>query len=174
MAKEIEKAVIDELIALKAELEALKAARPSQTPGDVALQLLAERSAPKENPNFNEKGPFQHKEGGRVRPKGKLSRPTHFAGARQHEDNLTPEEIDAFNAITQTRTARNGTWTAEVRQNGSAQELYVDVPVKTMDDRMSLPSLLMILYELQNGSVAADPSALVARVAELEKRLAVA
>lgn len=154
-----------------AELKALVGAKVSDA-GIAAVQLLADRSAPKENPNYNEVSPFTYPEGERVRPKPKLARPTFFAGARCRDEDLTPAEIDAFNSITQTRLSREGTWKAEIRQNGSAQELWIDVPVKTLDDRMNLPSLAAILLELHGGEKAADPLALAQRVAELEAKLA--
>jgi hypothetical protein len=37
---------------------------------------------------------------------------------------------------------------------------------------MGLPSLLLILTEIQGGAAAVDPLALAQRVAELEKKLA--
>jgi len=174
MAKEI-----DPLAEMKAqlraefqgELDALKASQLSKTPGEQALALLAERSAPRENPDYNERSAFTHPEGERLRPKPQLSRETFFCGSRCRQDDLTPAEIDAFNVITSSRTARDGQWTAEVRQNGSARELHITVPSKTVDDRMSLPSLLLILAELQGGAKSVDPMALAARVAELEQTL---
>lgn len=173
---ELLKAQMDEMRRnYDAEIERLRkvaAEKPTQTPGDAALQLLAERTAPKENPNYNERGAFTHREGERHKPKARLTRPTFFGGGRQREDELTPAEIEAFNAITQTRIARNGLWKAEVRQNGSAQELHIDVPIKTADDRMTLPGLYAILTELQHGEKAADPASLIQRVAELEAKLA--
>lgn len=164
----------DKIAALEAQLDELKAllTQPRIDPGLEAVKMLAQQSAPAENRNYNEIGPFTHPEGERVRPKPRLSRPTFFAGARQNDETLTPLEIDLFNKIDGTRVTRNGLWKAEVRQNGSAQELWIDVPVKTLDDRINLPSLVSVLLELNGGEKAADPTSLAQRVAELEAKLA--
>ncbi len=165
----------DSLAELRAQLNAYAAQlalMQAESPGNKALALLAERSAPRENPNYNHTSCFTYPEGESVRPKPTLSRDTFFCGPRCRNDELSPAEIDAFNAITTTRTARDGTWTAEVRQNGTARELHIKVPSRTVDDRMNLPgSLLLILGELQYGAKAVDPMALAARVAELEDTL---
>lgn len=168
MAKNETADVQAQIEALQAQLAALTAAQP----GAKALELLAERSAPKENPNYNERGPFQWAEGALVRPKPQLKRPTFFCGTRQRDDDLTPAEIEAFNAIDATRSTRGGLWTADLRQNGSAVELHIDVPAKSVDDRMSLPSLLEIVSELKGGEMAVDRSAILARLADLEAKLA--
>lgn len=166
----------NDLAAMQAEMDALRAqlsAMAASAPSTKALDLLAERSAPRDNPNYNEVSPFTYPEGEKVRPKPSLIRDSYFAGARQREDALTPGEIDLFNRFdTGIRTSRNGTWKAEVRQNGSSQELHIDVPVRTPDDRMSLPPLALILRELLEGQKAADPTRMAERLAELEKKLA--
>jgi len=174
MAKEsMESAVIAEMREMLAAQAAQLAALQAQSPGTDALKLLAERSAPRENPDYNEVSVFTHPEGQRKRPKAELSRETFFCGSRVRGDELTPAEIDAFNAITVSRTARNGTWTAEVKQNGQAQQLYVTVPSRTVDERMELPgSLLLILRELRDGAASVDPMSLAQEVAQLKERLA--
>lgn len=157
---------------VQAQIEALQAqiaALTASTPGSKALELLAERSAPKENPNYVERGPYQYADG---RHKPQLSRATFFCGTRQRDDDLTPYEIEAFNAIDVSRSTRGGMWTAELRQNGSAVELYVEVPAKSVDDRMNLPPLLDILAELRGGEQAVDRTAILARLADLEAKLA--
>jgi hypothetical protein len=161
-------ALKEQLATLQAQMAMLAAGQP----GAKALELLAERSAPKNNPNYNEVSPYTHPEGELVKPKAKLARPTFFCGGREREDTLTPHEIDLYNQFAGTRSSRNGTWTAEVRQNGSAQELYVNVPAKSVDERMGLPPLSLILFELLQGQAAADPTRLAERVAELEAKLA--
>lgn len=164
---------IDQLKAQLAEMQTLLSALTSAKPVDAgaeAVKLLAQQSAPKDNPNFTEISPFTRADGSRPH----LTRPTFFGGARQRDEQLTPDEIEAFNALTASRTARGGTWKAEVRQNGSAAELHVDVPMKTGDEKGSLPSLLLVLMELAGGAKAADPAALAQRVAELERKLELA
>jgi hypothetical protein len=154
---------------MQAQMEALL----RQQPAADALQLLAERSAPKQNPNYNEVSPFTYPEGERMRPKPKLQRSTFFCGGREREEQLTPTEIDLYNRFSTTHSARGGTWTAELRQNGSAQELHINVPARSIDERMNLPNgLSLILLELLDGPAAADATRLAERVAELEKKLA--
>lgn len=161
--------LLDVIANLQKQVETLQADRHA---GTEAVRVLAERSAPAENPNYNEIGPFTHPEGERVRPKARLSRPTFFGGVRQREDDLTPFEIDAFNAIVNTRTARNGTWVAEVRQQGAQQELWVEFPQRTLDERMNLPPCALMLLELAEGARAADPVDMAKELAALRQMVA--
>ena len=174
---ETEPTEIETLKAQIAQLQAMVIAQGAQQAGSDAVKLLAERSAPKENPNYVMVSPFA--------PAGvekqTLSRPTFFCGARQREDELTPDEVALFNAITSDREVHGkmyGSWTAEVRRNGTQEELHVNVPAGSVDARMSLPSLLAVLGELVTGTVVKSPAEvqaeLLAKVAELERRLAVA
>jgi hypothetical protein len=92
-----------------------------------------------------------------------------------HADDLDIEEIDLLNKFTHTKEARNGTWRAEIRRTSSkgVEELHVNFPCSTVDERMELPnSLKLILLELHGGTMAVDPMALAARVADLEAKLA--
>jgi hypothetical protein len=174
MAKEQDAAaVIAEMREMLAAQAAQLAALQASNPGTAALALLAERSAPVNNPNYNETSVFTYPEGERVRPKPALTRATFFCGTRVRSDELTPQEIDAYNAITVSRTARHGTWTATVTQNGNEQELRVMVPSRTVDERMELPgSLLLILRELKDGKMAVDPLSLAQEVSILKEKLA--
>lgn len=130
------------------------------------------RSLVKEDPNPNEISCFTYPEGQLVRPAPKLRRKTYFCYAQQKEETLTPSETDAFNAITRSCTAQGGRWTATVQKDGTEEKLHVFVPNKNLDDRMGLPSLLMILKELKDGPAAVDTEHLAERVAELEAQLA--
>ena len=103
-----------------------------------------------------------------------LRRKTYFVGAEMQDDLLTVEEVELFNRVDRSTTARSGKWTAVVKQNGSTEELHVMVPHKEIDQRMELPSLKLILRELLDGKEAADPDSLVRRVLELEQKLAAA
>ena len=101
-------------------------------------------------------------------PKPTLTRETFFNNHHEREDELTPAEIEAFNAITHSCTARNDTWTARVKGN----RLLVDVPSHTMDDRMNLPDgLVLILRELAQGERAVTPADMAARIADLERQV---
>jgi hypothetical protein len=103
-------------------------------------------------------------------------RPTFFVGSRLTEDMLTNEEIEAYNSITEDHSSRNGQWTAEVRQNGKTQELWIKVPYFEPSDRMNLPTFegaqIAICLELKSGEKSANPLALMKRVAALEAEAA--
>ncbi len=103
-------------------------------------------------------------------PKPKLARETFFNNHREHEDELTPAEIEAFNSITHECKARGGAWTAKFKDDG---RLLINVPSHTMDDRMNLPDgLVLILRELGAGERAVSPADMAIRIADLERRLA--
>lgn len=115
---------------------------------------------------------FSHPEGDLKNPKPKLQGPdgkpreTYFNNHRESEDELTPAEIDAYNAITHTCEAREGLWKARV----SSRRLLIDVPSYTMDDRANLPDgLVLILRELAQGERAVTPADMAVRIAELER-----
>lgn len=161
------------------ELLAAVRSEPSAFAGDVEKLLLqvAQTNAAamqtaliKENPNYPEKSPYTYPEGERARPKPRLSRKTFFNGARERDDFLTPEEVDLYNAITETRTTRNSLWKAEVKQNGSAQELWVSVPAASVDARMDLPALVSILRELATGAPS-DEASLMKELKALREEL---
>jgi hypothetical protein len=115
---------------------------------------------------------FSYPEGDVAHPKPALQGTVYFCGVRQDPAQMTPREIEAFNAITHSCSARDGRWTADFLQNGRDRELHVMVPCKSIDDRMNLPSMELICRELTQGPRAVDPTALADRVAELEKQLA--
>lgn len=98
---------------------------------------------------------YSYPEGDVARPKPKLTRTTYFGGRRESEEQLTPAEIDAYNAIVTPRTCRSGAWRAEIRQpthQGAKADLLVWVPDQTVDARMMLPgSLTLLLLELNGG-----------------------
>lgn len=155
---------------LKAQIEAMQQTIATlvamKTPGEQAIQLMNERTAPVNNPHYVERSVFTRPDGSRA----VLTRETFFCGNRCRADELTVNEIEAFNAITASKVVpkHNGQWTAKIVQNGTETELHVDVPSKTADDRTGLPGLLLILREIQGGSAAVDPLALAQRVAKLE------
>lgn len=119
-------------------------------------------------------------EGERDHPRPKLKRKTFWAGQELHADDLNTSEITLLNKFEHTKEAKNGAWRAEIRRTGAkgVEELHVTFPCATTDDRMELPQgteyhtgIEMMLTELHGGSMAVDPMALAARVAELEKQL---
>lgn len=129
----------------------------------------ASRPVRHSNPDHLHISAFSHPEGDLKRPKNKLARETFLNGHRESEEDLTPGEIDAYNAIQHSCEARDGRWTAVVK----GKRLLIDVPSKTPDDRMDLPSsLTLILRELALGKRAADPVEMAARLSALEKQMA--
>ena len=108
--------------------------------------------------------------GERDHPRPKLRRKTFWIGIPLLQDELTAEEIDLFNQIDHPMEARNGTWRAELKNGG--EELHINFPNATIDDRMDLPSMKLLMRELIGGTKAVDADSLAARVAELEKQLA--
>lgn len=112
---------------------------------------------------------FSYPEGDVKRPKPTLSRETFVNGGRQREDQLTPLEIDAYNSVRRSCSARNGLWTAEIRQNGTKPQLHITLP--TGSDTRPHEPIALICRELNDGPAAVDPLSLAARVAELEAKL---
>ena len=104
--------------------------------------------------------------------KPKLTRKTFFVGIDERDERLTPAEIEGYNALTTYKEARNGKWKAEIKRNGQHEELWVTVPFETVDQRMDLPPLILILHELNGGTSTADIHSLVKQI-EAFKKLAV-
>ncbi len=123
------------------------------------------------------KSVFSYPEGDIAHPKAVLRpRPdgqpgvVFFCGSREDPDQLTPAQIDLYNRFDRSRTSRDGKWKAEIASNGI--DLMVWVPAKSIDERMDLPSLDLILLELLDGTASVDPVSLAERVAQLEQQLA--
>lgn len=160
-------------------VEALRAAQPA--PGLTAEQLadvLAENTKATQkalkpenqrHPDISAFNPL----GERDHARPKLARKTFWAGTELHGDELDVEELELLNQIEHTLEARGGSWRAEFRRtakDGTA-EVHVVFPCNTIDDRMELPSMKLILRELLGGTKAVDPESLAQRVAELEAQL---
>lgn len=102
-----------------------------------------------------------------------LRRETHFCGHTQRSDNLTPEEVAAFDAITRDCEARNGSWRARVVKKGLREALFVECDEMVDRDRArDLPPLVNLLTELNEGPVSVDLVALRKQVDELRAQLA--
>lgn len=153
----------------------LRAILASQTE---ATKSLVESARPvrHSNPDHTHVSAFSYPEGDLKRPKptfinGANGRPREvfFNHHRENPDDLTPAEIDAYNAITKSCEARGGRWKAEVKSNA----LYVTIPSYTSDDRQDMHNgLVLNLRELADGPKAVDLVDLVSEVAELRKQLA--
>lgn len=124
-----------------------------------------QRALVRENQNYAEEGLFTYP------GKTKLRRKTYFCYAEQRDETLSESEVNAFNAISRSCTARGGSWTATVVRDGTQEKLHIFVPGKTIDQRMELPSLVDILAELKDGPAAVDRLAMAERIAELEAQV---
>lgn len=101
--------------------------------------------------------------------KPKLRCKTFFCGIEENDERLTPLEIEGYNAITSTREARGGRWTALVKHSGQKQEqLWVNVPCESVDQRMDLPPLTLILHELNGGQSTEDLHGLLRQLDKLK------
>lgn len=124
---------------------------------------------------------FSYPEGDLKRPKPvlrclKTNKPLEaiFCGYRQRTDNLTPEEIDALNALSdgQTYEARNGSWTAQVVKDGAKDLLLVHCAEAIDRDRArDLPPMLNVLVELKSGPQAVDLGSLIRQLEEMRTKL---
>jgi hypothetical protein len=143
-----------------------------------AQKEIAENARPARhsNPDHTHVSAFSYPEGDLKREKPKFlkgatgaPREVFFNNHREREEDLTPAEIDAYNAITKSCEARGGRWTATVKANA----LYVTIPSYTSDDRQDMHNgLVLNLRELADGPKAVDLVDLVSEVAELRKQLA--
>lgn len=102
-------------------------------------------------------------------PRAELKRKTFWIGVPLVKDELTAEEIALFNSVDHDMTARGGQWTASIKNQGT--ELHINFPNATMDERMDLPSMRLLMAELVGGEQAVNPDDLLARVAQLEAQL---
>lgn len=87
-------------------------------------------------------------EGLEVRPK--LGRRYIFCGGDMDEKFMTNREIDLCNKITEPGTFHKGKWHVRVRRDdGGNDTVFIDLPVKSIDQRMEIPnSLTAILNEI--------------------------
>jgi hypothetical protein len=86
------------------------------------------------------------------KPKPKLRRKVYFCGAELREKFSTPEEINALNAIDFTGDFHRKLWQVREANVGGSDTaaLFINIPCKTIDQRMDLPnSLLAVLSEIQ-------------------------
>lgn len=113
-------------------------------------------------------------QGERDHPKAKLRRKTFWAGIELHPDELTPLEVSLFNQVEHSCEARNGAWRAELRRTAKdgQSELHIIFPCASVDDRMELPGMVLLMQELLGGAKSVDPATLAERVADLERQLA--
>lgn len=134
------------------DLTAKIAASVAQAVASATVQVQ-ERIAPVESRKAGLRSPF-NPEGLEVRPK--LGRRYIFCGGDMEEKFLTNREIELVNKITKAGTYHNGKWHVRVRKDdGGNDTVFIDLPVKSLDDRMSIPhSLTVILEEIIAGQAA--------------------
>lgn len=140
-----------------------------------AIEKLIEeqgRTTIKSNAQHPAISAFSHPEGDVARPKDKLNMDTYHCGVRLREDTLTPAEIELLNALDSDQECRGGRWRVEIQKSGTRQRRLIWMPIKTMDDRASLPeSLALILMELATGNDTINPNFLVEEVLKLRKQV---
>jgi hypothetical protein len=192
MAKNETDPILDRLAELDRLIEEQKARMAATAPSvglsgdDLRAILTAQTEAQKalieqtrpvrhSNPDHAHVSAFSYPEGDLKRPKpaflaGKNGRPrdVYFNNHRESVEDLTPAEIEAFNAITASCEAREGRWTATVKPNA----LFVNIPSFTADDRGEMHNgLVLNLRELAEGPKAVDMASLAAEVALLRQQL---
>ena len=146
--------------------------------GKTSAEAMREayRQQRRENPNYPERSIFNpaglfDDAGQAVAPKVKLAQPTFFVGVRLNEELMTVEEVELCNRFTESKVSRDGLWKVDLEGQGRTARLKIDVPCKTVDDRMVLPPFTHILRELLSGTDAVSPDALQKRVEALEAEL---
>ena len=125
-----------------------------------------------ENTDHPHVSAYSYPEGDKARPKPDLRVKTFFCGMEEQKERLTPSEVLAYNAITNERKARDGAWKALIKHKGEThEELHVMIPCETVDQRMGLPPLELILLELNGGPSTADLGGMLATIRKLEQEL---
>lgn len=117
---------------------------------------------------------FSYPEGEIARRSPTLKMETIFCGYRQRADNITPEEVEAVNALAdgQSYEARGGLWKAWTARNGSRSVLMIHCDEAVDRDRArDLPPMLHVLLELKNGPQAVDLGTLTRQLNEMKLQL---
>jgi|SRR5215831_11485911 len=176
-------ATAEPLVTQNVLLDALKLMIEQQGPRAEAIsETTLERLITKlngreyrENPNNPQISVFSYPEGERARPKPKLLRETYHNSARIREDQCTPAEVLAFNALSESlpnpgdeRTSRDGRWIARVSATGN--KLLVIIPCRTVEDRAEAnnSTVLMFCRELAEGKGAITPTSMAADIEQLK------
>jgi len=104
-------------------------------------------------------------------PKPAMRRETFWPrGVRVQADDCTVLEVELFNAFETNKSARGGTWTAKIANDGQALE--INAPCYFPDERGSLPtSLPQILLELLYGADVVNPEMTGATILNLQKQI---
>ena len=108
---------------------------------------LDEKKGPPEN-KFPVSKDYRNPEGLKVRPK--LYAKFYFCGAELSADTMTNAEIAKLNQIKFPGDYHKNQWHVRMRRDDSDHvEVRIDLPVKTLDQRMDIPnSLVKIIDEI--------------------------
>lgn len=87
-------------------------------------------------------------DGRKVRPK--LNARYIFCGAELRADQMTNDEIEVMNKISKAGDYHKNQWHVRVKLDDSGKHtILIDLPVKTLDQRMEMPnSLIAIVQEI--------------------------
>jgi hypothetical protein len=98
-------------------------------------------------------------EGLTVRPT--LTRKCYFAGGEMKQKTLKNSEILLLNQITRPGAYNGGKWRVIIRTDSGGQDrLFIELPTKSIDDRMALPrSLTEVLNQILSEQAALDVAA---------------
>jgi len=139
--------------------------------------LISQR---RENPNYPEKsvffpeGVFEN-DGTPKRPKQKFTVPTFFQSVRLAGELETEEEIELCNRFTESKTAREGMWTADLIGEGRHRRLAIRIAPEGhklgINDLAVLPPFTMILRELLDGPAAVNTESLHKTIADMQQRI---
>jgi hypothetical protein len=106
---------------------------------------LDEKKGPPENKTGSLKSCY-NPEGLKVRPK--LAGKFYFCGAELDPNYLTNDEIRKLNTITFSGDFHKNQWHVRVRRDDDNTMLVrIDLPVKTLDQRMEIPNSLMAILD---------------------------
>ncbi len=98
-------------------------------------------------------------EGLTVRPA--LTRKCYFAGGEMKQKTLKNSEILLLNQITKPGAYNGGKWRVIIRTDSGGQDrLFIELPTKSIDDRMALPrSLTEVLNQILSEQAALEAAA---------------
>lgn len=117
---------------------------------------------------------FSYPEGDVKRKKPDLVRDVYFNYHKENVEQLTPQEILAYNSIDKDYEQRGGQLSAVIKMRGrKREELHITLPVKDMDHRFNAPpSLLLLVHELKTGQQVGEMQDMLGEIALLRERLA--
>ena len=175
-----------EVLAKLTDVMAALAARPDNTQGVGEMIAQVVQKISEQNARHLLPSNAQNQDGRSFfRPKGHLHpdyaelkwhrQPWHN-GHRISLEEVSPEEIDAFNELSKLltgpesqRTARSGKWRVTIGRNNN--DMYLNVPCKTIEDQAELPATLVFLLREFIDGKAIDPASLYSELAALKAQL---